>query len=112
MSQYGNNQYGYNQYNNLYGRNANIPYVNSYTYVNGLEGARAYQMMPNQMILLMDSDKPYFYTKTSNAMGQSTIRVYEFKEVPQQEEIKVEYATKQDLEEIKQLILGNKKDGQ
>lgn len=101
MNPYQNN----NQYQpNFYGR-VGTPYTNTYTYVNGLEGAKAFQMLPNQMVLLMDSEKPYFYTKCSNNMGQSTIKIYKFEEVPQQEEVRLEYATKQDLQEIKDLIM-------
>lgn len=103
MNPYQQNNMQY-QPSSMYGRVSN-PYVNSYSYVNGIEGAKAYQMLPNQMVLLMDSEKPYFYTKCSNNMGQSTIKIYKFEEVPQQEEVQLEYATKQDLQELKDLIL-------
>lgn len=78
--------------------------LNQYCFVNGFEGAKAFQMLPNQTMLLMDSDKPNFYIKTSNNLGQSTIEAYEFKKIETQEEVRTEYATKQDLQEIKDLI--------
>lgn len=55
--------------------------MNNYYYVNGLEGAKQYQMMPNQTILLMDSENPMFYLKTTNQIGQSTLRAFKFEEI-------------------------------
>lgn len=56
---YPNNMYGYGNY-------AQRSVINQYTYVNGLEGAKAFNIAPNQSVLLMDSDNPVFYLKTSN----------------------------------------------
>lgn len=73
---------------------------NQYAYVNGIEGAKAYLMNPNQTILLMDSDQPIFYLKTSNGLGQASIRIFEFKEVLQSSNNNQSYALKSDIEAI------------
>lgn len=107
---YNNYNYGYGNYN---------PYQTSmqqqnYAYVNGIEGAKAYQMMPNQTALLMDSDRPVFYFKTSNAMGQSTIKAYKFEELvetPNQTQNAPEYALKSDLEALRKSIEEMKANG-
>ena len=80
----------------------NAPYApptqaNIYTYVNGLEGAKAFFVPPNGRVLLMDSDNPVFYIKTANSMGQTTIRPYRFEEIQEQPAPKVEYVKQSDL---------------
>ena len=59
---------------NYYGANAyNQPRLNYYAFVNGIEGAKAFPLMPNQTMLLMDADNPILYKKTSDVMGKSTL---------------------------------------
>lgn len=79
-------------------------------YVNGLEGAKGYLMLANSTKLLLDSDGNYFYIKTANENGQATIRTFKYEEVatptnsqpiPQP---KPEYATKQEIEELRKQI--------
>ena len=73
--------------------------LNQYAVVNGLEGAKSYNMMPNQSMMLMDGSNPYVYMKTTNQMGQATIRCFKLVE-EKIEEIEVAnspYATKSDL---------------
>lgn len=73
---------------------------NYYAYVNGIEGARAYPLSPRQTILLMDSDSPVFYWKSSNELGQCTIRSFKFEEFTQGSQNTSQYALKSDLEEL------------
>lgn len=54
---------------------------NMYYYVNGFEGARQFQLMPNQTVLLMDNDNPLLYVKSTNQMGQSSIKTFKLEEV-------------------------------
>ena len=85
-------------------QNQAVQSVNTYAYVNGLEGAKGFAMNPNQTILLMDSDSPMFYLKTSNAMGQSNLKAYKFEEVSLDNPTSnnnVDYVTKKDFEEFK-----------
>ena len=92
--------------------------LNQYAIVNGLEGAKAYNMMPNQSMMLMDGSNPYVYMKSTNQMGQATIRCFKLVE-EQLEQIEVAnspYATKNDFKELNDKIdqlmskLGGKKD--
>lgn len=52
-----------------------------FVYVNGKEGAKAYILQPNSTIFLMDSDNPFFYVKSTNNLGQASIRKFKFEEV-------------------------------
>lgn len=54
---------------------------NAYYYVNGIEGARQFQLPPNQTALLMDNDNPCLYVKTTNQMGQASIKVFKLEEI-------------------------------
>lgn len=105
-----NPNYGYTPY--MYGQmaqNKTLQGGNTFSYVNGLEGAKGFAMPPNQTILLMDSDNPMFYLKTSNNLGQAFIKAYKFEEVnldaptlPQT--TKIDYVTKKDLDDLKAYI--------
>lgn len=81
--------------------------MNQFAFVNGIEGAKSYQMLPNQTVMLMDSERPVVIMKQSNSMGQSTLRYYKLTEVseqdlrtPEQQKANVEYALKTDLEAL------------
>lgn len=81
---------------------------NYYAFVNGIEGAKAYQVMPNQSVMLMDSDNPIAYMKEANAMGQSTLRYFKLVETSERElrgeqfngNQQPNYALKTDLESL------------
>lgn len=49
-------------------------------YVNGIDSANAYIMSPNSSVLLMDSNKPRFYVKSSDAAGSCTVKAFDFTE--------------------------------
>ena len=48
----------------------------TFAFVNGLEGAKSYQIAPNQTAVLMDNENSAFYIKTANAIGQSTMQYF------------------------------------
>lgn len=50
------------------------------TFVNGIEGAKAFQMSPNSSVLMMDSDNQKFYVKTTDNLGVAKITSYSFSE--------------------------------
>ena len=80
--------------------------LNQYAVVNGLEGAKSYNMMPNQSMMLMDGSNPYVYMKTTNQMGQATIRCFKLVE-EKLEEIEVAsspYATKSDFNKLSEKL--------
>ena len=101
FNQYGNYPYGtpYQPYgvnpnmyqNNGYGQQVQQqpqqpqPQMNQYAFVNGIEGAKSFQMQPNQTILLMDSESPTVFMKTSNNLGQSSLKYYRLTEISEQE---------------------------
>ena len=90
---------------NQYGYYPNYNYdtqTNQYYFVDGIEGARAFQSKPNTMVLLMDSQNPICYKKQTDFYGK-TVSLEVFDLVPHEDK-KVEYATKEDLEEIRALL--------
>ena len=81
--------------------------LNNYCFVNGLEGAKAYQVAPNQTMLLMDADRPLVFKKEADSLGKATIRYFNLKEISENEAAKMcqptpmpEYALKSDIEAI------------
>lgn len=110
-----NNPYNaYNPYANMYQPQQQPIQQNQYAFVNGIEGAKSYLMQPNQTVLLMDSDAPMCYMKTSNQLGQSTLRYFKLTEVTEtSSKPNVEYALKSDLDALKEKLdlLLNKKEG-
>lgn len=75
---YGNgySPYNYGSYNTT---------RNTYAFVNGLEGAKAYPMSPNQMVLLMDSDSPVCFKKQSDNTGKATLQCFKLVEMSEDE---------------------------
>lgn len=106
------NNYGYNipygQFPNMYNQpNFSQPaQQNIYANVNGIEGAKNFPMRPNSTILLMDSDNPYIYIKSANAMGQATLQYFKITPISEND-IKGtshvdsnDYVSKKDFESI------------
>ena len=106
-----NNPYGYTynpsmpneRQNNNY---QNLSQLKQYAFVNGIEGAKAYPLMPNQMMLLMDADNPILYKKTSDGLGKSTIDYFKIEQINENQVRDIltpkqpEYALKSDVNAI------------
>lgn len=81
-----NNYIPYNSYTaNLAQQNANFnnqgfQSQTNITFVNGIEGAKAFQLRPNSNVLLMDSDNSKFYVKSTDNLGIANISSYSFVE--------------------------------
>ena len=75
------------------------PQANSYFYVNGIIGAKSFQLQPNQTVMLMDSDSPMCYMKQSNGMGQSTLRYFKLVEVSENDLNNTNESKQQDTSE-------------
>lgn len=78
-------------------------------WVNGEEGARSWVMAPNSNAILLDAENEgRFYIKTTDNIGMCTIRTFNYKEVidvqPAMDATLVQYATKQDVQELRDLI--------
>ncbi len=48
--------------------------------VNGLDGAKAYQMMANSVVALFDANADLMYIKSTDGAGFPSIRVFSFSE--------------------------------
>lgn len=73
-------------------------YYETIKWVQGLEGAKSYQLMPNSNVVLMDSENDgMFYIKSSDNVGMCKIRTFKYEEVQQKEK---EYITRDELMEM------------
>lgn len=93
-------------------RNMSVPYLqnNGITWVQGIEGAKAWQLAPNSNILLMDSENDgKFYIKVSDSIGMCNLRVFEYKEItaePTATPDLSEYVKKSELQELINSMVG------
>lgn len=71
-----------NPYNNRYlNPYAPQPSNNSIIWVQGIEGAKGYQIAPNSIVILMDSEvEGRFYIKTSDNVGMCNLRIFNYTE--------------------------------
>ena len=111
---YGYGGYGYNS--NYYNPSPSAPTQAQQqasfiplTFVNGIEGAKAYIVSPNSTIYLRDSDSDKIFIKSSDAQGRLMLRTYRLVEVNENEPKQPaqdlsSFATKDDLKEIKERI--------
>lgn len=77
---------------------------NGITWVQGIEGAKAFQLAPNSNVMLLDSETDgRFYIKVSDNIGMCNLRVFEYKEVTNTQKAEVDmsqYVTRNELNEI------------
>ena len=78
---------------------------NSITWVQGIEGAKAYPVGAGNSVLLMDSDNQYMYIKSADNSGMPSLKIYEYKEVvnvkakPEAPQHMEDYVTRAEFEE-------------
>ena len=73
--------------------------TNNIVWVQGVEGAKAWQLNPNSMIMLLDSEaEGKMYIKVSDNIGMSTLRIFEYTEVTPQTSSGQADTTKQNLD--------------
>lgn len=92
------NQYNYmpNPQNGLQGQ------IKSLTRVNGLEGAKAFQVMPRETVALFDGNDDIFYIKSADDGGFPTIKAYRFAEIDLTGTKPTnDYVTKSEFEELR-----------
>lgn len=58
---------------------------NYYAFVNGLEGAKSYPIIPNQSLMLMDSENPVCYMKSADNTGKPSLKCYKLVEISEEE---------------------------
>lgn len=82
--------------------------------VSGMDGARAYQMAPNEVVALFDEGDDILYVKSTDGAGFPTIRRFRFCEeaeaVPSAPApVSTDYVTREEFEELKGLVMANGK---
>ena len=61
------------------------PQTNGINWVQGIEGAKAYQMMPSSNTILLDSENDgIFYIKVSDNVGMCNLRTFRYEEIGEQ----------------------------
>lgn len=103
----------------------NNPYLNQTTiqnnginWVQGIEGAKAWQMQPNSNVMLLDSENEgTFYIKTSDNVGMCSLRIFKYQEVTEQQKQAnnvdlSEYVKRSELEALITSLMGGKKNEQ
>ena len=84
--------------------------ANGITWVQGIEGAKAYQLMPNSNTILLDSENEgVFYIKTSDNVGMCNLRIFKYEEInatPTQQIDTSQFVTRAELQEIIDNIKG------
>ena len=95
---------------NPYLSRMNIQSQNNIKWVQGIEGAKAWQVAPNSNDIMLDSDNDgIFYIKTSDNVGMCNLRVFKFEEITQQQTQRInpdEYVKKSELEALINSMLG------
>ena len=86
-----NNNFNYIPRNNQFSSFNNTSYnsltnsatsTNNIVWVQGIEGAKAWQLNPNSMVILLDSEvEGKMYIKVSDNIGMSTLRIFDYVEV-------------------------------
>ena len=79
--------------------------------VNGVDGAKAYQMPANSTVALFDANEDIMYIKTTDGAGFPAIRLFRFEELKQEtaQEVKQDYISRQEFEDFKREVLDNVK---
>lgn len=79
--------------------------------VNGIDGAKAYQMPANSTVALFDSNNDIMYVKSTDGAGFPSIRTFSFTET-KKEAKQVEttdYISRQEFEDFKKELMNNGK---
>ncbi len=105
--------------------NGMYPYQNPYmpkptnsgiNWVQGVEGAKAFNMQPKESVVLLDSETDnIFYIKLCDDIGRCTLRIFEYSEVSNKMSNNVdmtEYVKRSELESLLNEMLGGTKDEQ
>lgn len=79
--------------------------------VNGIDGAKTYQMAPNSTVALFDSNEDIMYIKTTDGAGFPSIRTFAFTEVKEQNKPvqQIDYISREEFEEFKKELMNNGK---
>ena len=103
---------GFNNYNQFQPQ-LNQPQISiqNLIRVNGIDGAKAYQMPANSTVALFDNNEDIMYIKTTDGAGFPAIRTFAFNEVvantnPIQDT--ADYVTRDEFNKLKEELLNGK----
>lgn len=68
--------------------------------VSGIDGAKAFPMMPNESAVLMDENEDIFYFKTTDGAGFPTVRAFSFRPIESQPVDHTQYVTREELDQV------------
>lgn len=79
--------------------------------VNGIDGAKAYQMSPNSTVSLFDTNNDVMFIKSTDGAGFPSIRTFSFTEIKEETKPteKIDYISRQEFEEFKKELMNNGK---
>ena len=79
--------------------------------VNGMDGAKTYQMPANSTVALFDCNEDIMYIKITDGAGFPSIRMFKFEEVNEitKSEEKQDYISRKEFEEFKKELMNNGK---
>ena len=72
--------------------------------VSGIEGAKAYPMLPNKTVPLFDNSADILYIKSTDGAGYPTITVFDIAKHIEKANPSVEYVTRAEFEELKGML--------
>ena len=79
-------------------------------WVQGLEGAKAYMIIPGAEAVLWDSEKPYIYIKTADLQGRPNLQILSYSKSEQADksskvpDLSNDFVTKKEFEEFKKQL--------
>lgn len=75
------NNFNYGQQKTQFSSYYNPTTTNNIIWVQGIEGAKAWQLAPNSMVILLDSEvEGKMYIKVSDNIGMSNLRIFNYVE--------------------------------
>lgn len=92
--------------------------TNNIVWVQGIEGAKAWQLNPNSMIILLDSElEGKMYIKVSDNIGMSTLRIFNYvEELPSTNNVTINndldlsnFVTKDELKNLVKEMIDNER---
>lgn len=103
------NQYYNQQMNNQQFQSQ--PETRNLIRVNGIGGAKAYQMYPDSTVALFDSNEDIMYIKSTDGAGFPSIRSFRFEALKEdtQTDPSVDYISREEFEEFKKELMNNGK---
>lgn len=81
------------------------------TRVNGIEGAKAYQMPANSTVALFHTNEDIMYVKSTDGAGFPSIRTFSFTEIKENTKVSQnsDYISRQEFEDFKKELMNNGK---